>query len=175
MNSNFSDFLQGLTNLSITFGVIFSYLQIKKISKSIDVGQKANSINVLNFFSKEYDSIMVEALECKNERKVEIWYYRFWSLLTNEFLFFQEGLLDDCIFEFWSFKMCRDYDLKPAHIPFKIIDTFKQSHMKYLQGRNGNHPQTENYFLELIEISDKTKDREEMRKEVHKLVQKYKN
>jgi hypothetical protein len=158
----------------VTFGVIFSYIQIKKISKSIEIGQKANSINVLNFFAKEYDCLMIEAEQCRSERKADLWYFRFWSLFKNEFLFFEEGLLDDYIFEFWSFKMCTEYDCRPKHIPLRKIDTFKRSHLKYLKGRNGNHPNTEKYFLELIEISDSAKGDDEMKICVHDLVRKYK-
>lgn len=174
MNPDFSQSVQNLTNLSIIFGVIFSYIQIRKISKSIDVGQKANSINVLNFFAKEYDNLMIEAEQCRDKRKAEIWYFRFWSLFKNEFLFFEEGLLDDYIFEFWAFKMCTEYNHRPKHIPLEKIDTFKKSHLKYLDERNGNHPNTEKFFLELIEISEGSISDKEIKSQVHNLVQKYK-
>jgi len=174
MSADFTELLGCATDISIILGIIFSYLQIKKVSKSIEVGQKANSINVLNFFAKEYDSLMLEAEQCRCVRKVELWYYRFWNLLKNEFLFFEEGLLDDYIFEFWAYKICIDYDFKPRHIPLQKVDTFKKNHRKYLKEHNGNHPDTESFFLELIGIADGTNDKEEMRRQVHCLVRKYK-
>lgn len=174
MNADFVQLIQIFTNLSVVFGVVFSYLQIKKVSSSIEVGQKANAINVLNYFAQEYDAIILEELQCRSARKVELWYLRFWSLLKNEFLFFREGLLADYIFEFWSFKMCLDYESCPKHMPLRRIETFKASHRRYLQDRNGNHPHTEEFFAELIGISEKFRDQEERRREVHLLVQKYK-
>ncbi|MFA7169303.1 MAG: hypothetical protein WC178_00395 [Candidatus Paceibacterota bacterium] len=170
-----SDFIKDLASLSITFGVVFSYLQIKKVSKSIDIGQKSNLINVLNYFSGEYDSLVIEEDRCKTARKVEIWYFRFWNLLTNEFLFFQKGLLDDYIFEFWSFKICVEYDSKPKHMPLKNVETLRESHLKYLDNHNGSHENTEKYFRELIAISETTKDAEEIRVMVRALVKKYKH
>jgi len=175
MVNDWSELIRNLTNLSITFGVIFSYLQIKKISKTIDVGQKANFINVLHFFSGEYDSIICESPRCRTSKKVELWYFRFWNLLTNEYLFFRHGLLDDYIFEFWCFKICAEYGQKPKHIPLKHIETFKASHIGYLKSHNGGHMHSQNYFQELIGISEECKgDEEEMRTRVHELVKRYK-
>lgn len=168
------DFIQFLTNLSIIFGMVFSYLQIKKISKTIDVSRKANSINVLNFFAKEYDNLMIEAEGCRDRRKAEIWYFRFWNLFKNEFLFFEEELLDDYIFEFWAYKMCMEYNRKPEHIPLRKIDTFKKSHRRYLSDHNANHPNTEKFFIELIAISENSRSEKEIKRQVHELVQRYK-
>ncbi len=166
--------VQLFANLSIIFGIIFSFLQIRKISKSIDIGQQANFINVLNFFCSEYDSIICESPRCRTQKKIDLWYFRFWNLLTKEFLFFKRGLLDDYIFEFWCFKICSEYNTKPKHVPLKKIDTFKKSHLKYLQNQNGSHMNTQDYFRELINISETAASEEEMRAMVHKLVKKYK-
>lgn len=174
MDSNLSELIRNLTNLSITFGVIFSYLQIKKISKSIDVGQKANFINVLHFFSSEYDAIICESPRCRSSKKLDLWYFRFWNLLTNEYLFFRHGLLDDYIFEFWCFKICAEYDQKPKHVPLSRMDSFKKSHLKYLKGHNGSHLQSQEYFQELIAISEESENEEEMLEKVHDLVKRYK-
>lgn len=174
MNSFLKDFIEIATCTAITLGVLFSYFQIKKISKSIETGQRANTINVLNSFTKEYDEIMIKALECATAKKVTTWYFRFWNLVTNEFLFFSKGLLDPYIFEFWVFKMCLYYNEKPSKIPYKRINTYKKSHLKYIKNHNGNYPKSDAFFKELMKISDEEKnDETKMRNRVHKLVKKY--
>ncbi|MDD3190571.1 MAG: hypothetical protein PHI66_02695 [Candidatus Pacebacteria bacterium] len=170
-----SAYIQNVTNLAVTFGVIFSYLQIKKVSKSIEIGQKANLISALHFFSSEYDSIMLDSLGCGDRQKADIWYFRYWNLLTNEFLFFQQGLLDDYIFEFWSFKLCLFYDSKPHNISCKDLDSYRESHLKYMENHNGSCPHTDLFFKELMAISQRAKSEEEVRKEVHGLIKKYRN
>ena len=174
MNDALKYYAEIMSSIAITLGVIFSYIQIRKISKSVDVGQKANLINVLNCFTKEYDLLVVEATECATRKKVDTWYFRFWNLFTNEFLFFKEGLLEDHIFEFWMFKMCLYYNEKPSEIPIKRINTYKESHLKYIISGNGNYPRADFFFRELIKISDDEKDMGEIKDCVHKLIKKYK-
>ncbi|MCK5412805.1 MAG: hypothetical protein KAI57_00335 [Candidatus Pacebacteria bacterium] len=174
MNEILKYYAEIMSSVAITVGVIFSYLQIRKISKSINIGQKANKINVLNSFTKEYDFIIIEAVECVNQKKVKTWYFRYWNLFTNEFLFFKEGLLESHIFEFWMFKMCLYYNEKPSEIPMKRINNYKTSHLKYIESGNGNYPKADSFFKELIQISDDEKDPEKIRDLVHKLIKKYK-
>lgn len=173
MHISLKDFIDIVVGASIILGVIFSYLQIRKISSSIDIAQKANMINVLNSFTKEYDSIMTEAIECNTQKKVYTWYFRLWNLMTNEFMFFSRGLLDAYIFEFWAFKICLYYNEKPSGIPFRRINTYKKSHLRYLKSRNGNYPKADAFFKELIKISDKEKRRDKIKERVHQLVKKY--
>ena len=173
MNGILKDCLEIMTSVAITFGVIFSYLQIRKISKSVETGQQANTINVLNSFTKEYDEIMIKALECDNSKKVVTWYFRFWNLVTNEFLFYSKGLLDPLIFEFWIFKMCLYYNDKPSGIPYKRVNTYKKSHLRYIENHNSNYPKSDRFFKELMKISDEEKSKTEMRNRVHKLIKKY--
>ena len=174
MNDTLKYYAEIMSSIAITVGVIFSYLQIRKISKSVKIGQKSNTINVLNSFTKEYDFLVIEAAECITQKKVNTWYFRFWNLFTNEFLFFKEGLLESHIFEFWMFKMCLYYNEKPFEIPIKRINTYKKSHLKYIESGNGNYPKVDSFFMELIKISDNKKDIKEIRNCVHKLVKKYK-
>ena len=173
MNWAFKDFIELTTCTAITLGVILSYFQIRKISRSIETGQQANTINVLNSFTKEYDEIMLSALECNTQKKVATWYLRYWNLLTNEYLFFKRGLLDASIFEFWIFRLCLYYNEKPNEILLSRIDTFKKSHLKYLDEKNENYPQMDAFFREFQKISEE-KDRNQIKKHVHKLVKKCK-
>ena len=173
MHFSLKDVLDIMASMAITIGVIFSYLQIRKISKSIETGQQTNTINVLNCFTKEYDEIMIKALECDGPKKVVTWYFRFWNLMTNEFLFFSKGLLDPYIFEFWIFKLCLYYKEKPSGIPYKRINTYKKSHLKYIENHNGNYPKSDTFFKELMKISDEERSKTKMRNRVHKLVKKY--
>ena len=168
-------FLELLTSISIILGVVFSYMQIKKISKSVDIGEKANLINVLNYFTREYDSLMMEMTDCADEKKVERWYFRFWNLFTNEFLFFNKGLLDSIVFEFWAYKVCLYYDKKPSGIPSREIDTYRQSHLKYIVKRKGSYPKADMFFKELMKISEKEKDKNKIEKQVHGLLKKYRD
>lgn len=173
MQESLSDSLGIAASISVILGIALSYLQIRKAAKSIEVGQKANSINVLNSFTKEYDEIMIQAQECNTSKKVAIWYFRFWNLLTNEFLFYSKGLLDRNIFEFWSFKACLYYNQKPTAIPFKGVKIYKKSHIEYMKSHNGNYPRSDAFFLELIKISEEEKNKTIIGKRVHKLVKKY--
>ena len=173
MNGILRDFVEVTTCTAITFGVILSYFQIRKISKSIETGQQANTINVLNSFTKEYDEIMIKALECNSPKKVVTWYFRFWNLMTNEFLFFSKGLLDSYIFEFWIFKLCLYYKEKPSGIPYKRINTYYKSQLRYIENHNGNYPKSDKFFRELMKISDEEKSKTEMRNRVHRLVKRY--
>lgn len=174
MNDTLKYYAEIMSSVAITLGVIFSYIQIRKISKSVEIGQKSNTINVLNSFTKEYDLLVIEAAECVTQKKVNTWYFRFWNLFTNEFLFLKEGLLDSHIFEFWMFKMCLYYNEKPSEIPIKGISTYKESHLKYIKSGNGNYPKVDSFFEELIKISDNEKDMEKIKNCVHKLIKKYK-
>lgn len=174
MSDFLNDFLDIITCGSIVFGVVFSYLQIRKISKSIEISQQTNMINVLNSFTKEYDEIMLSAMECNTQKKVITWYFRFWNLITNEFLFFSKGLFDPYIFEFWTFKMCLYYDKKPSGIPYKRVNTYKKSQLRYMKYHNGNYPKADNFFKELIKISEEEKSKTKMKDRVHELVKKYK-
>ena len=173
MNGILRDFVEITTCTAITLGVILSYFQIRKISKSIETGQQANTINVLNSFTKEYDEIMIQALECNTIKKVTTWYFRYWNLLTNEFLFFSKELLDSYIFEFWAFKICLYYNETPSGIPLKKINTYKKSHLNYIKNHNGNYPKADTFFLELMKIADEEKDERKIRTRVHRLVKKY--
>ena len=174
MNEVLKYYAEIMSSVAITAGVIFSYLQIRKISKSVEIGQKANTINVLNSFTKEYDLIIIEAVECVTLKKVKTWYFRYWNLFTNEFLFFKEDLLESRIFEFWMYKMCLYYNEKPSEIPMKRINNYKKSHLKYIENGNGNYPKADFFFKELIKISDEERDSEIIRVRVHKLIKKYK-
>ena len=174
MNNALKYYAEIMSSVAITFGVIFSYIQIRKISKSVDISRNSNLINVLNCFTKEYDLLVVEAVECATQKKVDTWYFRFWNLFTNEFLFFKEGLLESHIFEFWVFKMCLYYNEKPSEIPIKGINTYKESHLKYIKSGNGNCPRVDSFFEELIKVSDNEKDMEKIKDCVHKLIKKYK-
>lgn len=173
MGKNLSEFIEAVTGISIILGVFFSYFQIRKAARSIEVGQKANEINVLNSFTKEYDRIMLESEECETSKKVATWYFRFWNLMTNEYLFFSKGLLDRNIFEFWCFKLCLYYNSKPTKIPYRKARTYKLSHLEYMINHNGSYPKSDSFFRELMEIADREKNKDEMAKKVHKLVKKY--
>jgi len=174
MCSDTKEILEIMMNVALILGVIFSYMQIRKISSSVDIGKKANMINVLNYFTKEYDSLMMEAMECVTSKKVETWYLRFWNLFTNEFLFFSKGLLDPIVFEFWAFKACFYYNKRPAGIPFSKVDSYKKSHLKYIEKRKGSYPNADLFFKELMAISDEEKDRSKIEKRVHDLITRYK-
>jgi len=174
MNDALKYYAELMSSIAITLGVVFSYIQIRKISKSVKIGQKSNKINVLSSFTKEYDFIVIEASECITQKKVKTWYFRYWNLFTNEFLFFKEGLLETHIFEFWMFKMCLYYNEKPSEIPMKKINNYKKSHLKYIESGNGNYPKADSFFRDLIEISDSEKDVDQIRIRVHKLIKKYK-
>ncbi|MCK5475559.1 MAG: hypothetical protein KAI71_03190 [Candidatus Pacebacteria bacterium] len=173
MQTVLKDILNVMTSAAIILGVIFSYFQIRKISKSIETGQQSNTINVLNCFTKEYDEIMVRALECTTSKKVITWYFRYWNLTTNEFLFFSKGLLDSYIFEFWAFKLCLYYKEKPSGIPYKKVNTYYKSQLRYIENHNGNYPKSDRFFRELMKISDEEKGKTKIRNRVHKLVKKY--
>ena len=171
MNDALKYYAEIMSSIAITLGVIFSYIQIKKISKSVDISRKSNEINVLGHFTREYDSIMEKALECNTQKKVATWYFRYWNLLTNEYLFFKKGLLDTSIFEFWIFRLCLYYNEKPNEILMSRIDTFKKSHLKYLDDKNENYPQMNAFFREFQKIS-KEKNRDQIKKRIHQLVKK---
>jgi len=176
MATSLKELIDMATSLSIILGVFFSYFQIRKAAKSIEIGQKANAINVLNSFTREYDSIMLKSAECETSKKVATWYFRFWNLMTNEYLYFSKGLLDRNIFEFWCFKLCLYYNAKPTKIPYKRVRTYKFSHLEYMIGHNGSYPKSDAFFRELMEIADDKKsknNKNEMTKKVHKLVKKY--
>lgn len=173
MQSGFRELVETITSVSIILGVFFSYFQIRKAAKSIEVGQKANAINVLNSFTKEYDRIMLESEECNTSKKVATWYFRFWNLVTNEYLYFSQGLLDRNIFEFWCFKLCLYYNSKPTKIPYRRVRTYKLSHLEYMISHNGSYPRSDAFFRELMEIADREKNKDEMAKKVHRLVRKY--
>lgn len=83
-------------------------------------------------------------------------------------------LLDSHIFEFWMFKICLYYNEKSLGVPLKTINTYKESHLKYIKSGNGNYPRVDCFFMELIEISDKEDDLDKIRVCVCKLVKKYK-
>ena len=169
-----TNYLEIIESVAIIVGVALTYVSVRKISRSVDASQKANTISVLGYFTKEYDSIMEEAIECNTQKKVATWYLRYWNLLTNEFLFFRNGLLEDSIFGFWVFRLCLYYDEKPSDIPLSRIDTFKKSHLKYIEEKNGNCSHADSFFKEVIKISEK-KDRDEIKKLVRKLVKKHNN
>jgi len=167
------DFLDIATSLAIIFGVIFSYLQIKKISKTIDLYRKSNFIKVLGRFTKEYDALMIETRNCDSQKKVDVWYFRLWNLYTNEFVFFYQGILDPLIFEFWAFKLCLYYNEKPTDVPIKKINTYEKSHLKYMKNRKRSYPETDSFYHELIKIADNEKNEEKIETLVHRLIEKY--
>ncbi len=173
MNNTLKDFLDMAANLAITFGIIFAYLQIKKVSKSIEISQKANFIKVLGRFTKEYDALMTETRDCDTQKEMDVWYFRLWNLYTNEFVFFYQGVLDPLIFEFWAFKLCLYYNEKPAYVPIKKVNTYKESHLKYMKHRNGSYPKTDSFFRKLIKIADNENNEGIIEARVHRLVEKY--
>ncbi|MCK5412806.1 MAG: hypothetical protein KAI57_00340 [Candidatus Pacebacteria bacterium] len=173
MNEILKDVLDAMTSLAIIFGVLFSYLQIKKISKTIDINKKSNFIKVLGRFTKEYDSLMIEIGDCNSQKKVDVWYFRLWNLYTNEFVFFYQGILDPLIFEFWAFRLCLFYNEKPSDACLKRTPCYKKSHLKYMKNREKSYPRTDAFYHELIKIADEEKNEENIENRVHKLVQKY--
>lgn len=188
MNGVLKDSIDIVAGVSIIFGVIFSYIQIRKISKSIEISQKSNLINVISYFNKEYDSIMSELKECASQSKMDSWYFRFWNLLTNEFMFFDKKLLDPFIFELWTLKICSIYDKKPsdfpdlittasfgdfsANIPSFKIDTFRENHKKYLKCHLEDYPKAKSFFARMIKISEENKI--DIKAPVHKLIKEFK-
>ena len=173
MNCILKDFLDIATSLAIIFGVIFSYLQIKRISKTIDLNRKSNFIKVLGRFTKEYDALMIEVSDCNTQKKVDVWYFRLWNLYTNEFVFFYQGILDPLIFEFWTFRLCLYYNEKPTDIPMKRISTYKKGHLKYMKNRNKSYPRTDSFYHELIKIAEEEKNEEKIEDLIHRLIEKY--
>lgn len=169
-----TNYLEIIESMAIIIGVALTYVTVRKISKSVDASQKANTISVLGYFTKEYDSIMQEATECNTQKKVSTWYLRYWNLLNDEFLFFKNELLENSIFGFWIFRLCLYYDEKPSDIPFSRVDTFKKSHLKYIKERNGNCSHADSFFEEVIRISEK-KDKDEIKKRVRELIKKHSN
>ena len=173
MNVIFRDILDVATSLAIIFGVIFSYLQIKKISKTIEINRKSNFIRVLGRFTKEYDALMTEADCCDTQKKVDVWYFRLWNLYTNEFVFFYQGILDPLIFEFWAFKLCLYYNEKPTSITALKISTYEESQIKYMKNRKRSYPKTNSFYNELIKIADNEKNEGKIECRVHRLIEKY--
>ncbi|MCK4892011.1 MAG: hypothetical protein KAS78_05065 [Candidatus Pacebacteria bacterium] len=173
MDGILKDLLDAATSLAVIFGVVFAYLQIKKVSKSIDINGKSNFIKVLGNFTKEYDTLMAEMIDCKTQKKIDVWYFRLWNLYTNEFVFFYQGILDPLIFEFWAFKLCLYYDKKPTKIPVEKIDTYGKSHLIYMKNRHKSYPKTDSFFHELIKIANKKNNEVRMEDSVHQLVERY--
>ena len=173
MDIIFRDILDTMTSLAIIFGVVFSYLQIKKISKTIDINRKSNFIKVLGRFTKEYDSLMVEIGDCNSQKKIDVWYFRLWNLYTNEFVFFHQGILDPLIFEFWAFKLCLFYNEKPTDACVKKVICYKKSHLKYMKNRNKSYPKTDSFYHNLIRIAEEEKSSDMIEDRVHCLIQKY--
>lgn len=173
MNCILKDFLDTATSLAIIFGVAFAYFQINKMSKTIEINRKSNFIKVLGRFTKEYDALMTEAINCDTQKKADVWYFRLWNLYTNEFVFFYQGILDPLIFEFWAFRLCLYYNEKPTDVPVFKIDTYEKSHLQYMKNRKRSYPKTDSFYHELLKIAKDEKTEKNIEDRVHRLIEKY--
>jgi hypoxanthine phosphoribosyltransferase len=154
----------------LTVGV--GLLEVRRLVRSIAVGQQANTINAISHCAQRYHEIIrdVDAGDYK-VRQGDVspgsWWYRYWDLHTEQFMLFTKGLLDPGIYEVWMTELATVYNKSP-----KGAETRAVAHAAYLDKTLPQHVALQSFFRQLSGISVDT-DPPSRAAQVHALIAAY--
>jgi len=145
-----------------------AFYQLRNISHSLKLGQQGNTTNIVAHCASRYEKIMTESIHL-NEEDERIWWYRFWDLHTEQFMFFQKSLLDKDIYGLWINELAIHYNKPIRENGMTRIET----HKTYLKDIVPYHTKLHEFFQQLETISHEVSiaHRSSL---VHELIEKFK-
>ncbi len=135
----------------LTVGV--GLLEVRRLVRSIAVGQQANAINAVSHCSHRYHEIIRDVDDENHKvRKGDVspgsWWYRYWDLHTEQFMLFTKGLLDPAVYEVWMTELATVYDESPPGAETRAV-----AHAAYLDKTLPQHVALQSFFRQLSGIS----------------------
>jgi len=124
---NFELFASAVT----VVGLIFAAFQLRKMSQSIALREKANLASVVTHCANRYDSLVKDLPEAIKNEDVDLWWYRLWDLWTEEFYFFEKSILDKDIFKLWVLELATHYQKSPRNK--SELPSQSEAHANYLR------------------------------------------
>jgi len=165
---NINTFIQLLSSFATLIGIWLAFLQLRKISYSLRIGQQGNTVNVIAHCVNRYEKIMGEIPKADDKEVIEIWWYRYWDLYTEEFNFFRKSLLDSDVFELWMNELATVYQLPPG----QYLETRRDSHRKYLDSTLVCYEVLHKFYYAIDDISKDPRPRARSER-VHGLIVEY--
>jgi len=123
-----SDITDIISTGAVLVGMFFAYRQLQNISVSLKHMLNSNKINVIAHCANRYEKIYGELNPDIDDDKKRNWWYRYWDLYTEQFTFFQKGMLDSDVFELWVNELATVYE-EP---PIEGYDIRSVNHKEYL-------------------------------------------
>lgn len=128
-------------------GTILAILQLNRILHSLSLSRQANTIGTVSHCATRYHKLMSEGETAAVEGTVApgSWWYHYWDLFTEEFMFFEKGFLDPDIFEMWIGELATLYQ----QAPWPHTETRAAAHALYLKTTLPAHSTLFSFFQEL--------------------------
>ena len=133
--------------------VLVGLLEVRRLVRSIEVGQQANAINAVSHCAQRYHEIMRDIDDARHGVKQGdvssgSWWYRYWDLHTEQFALFTKGLLDPAVYELWMTELATVYNKSPDGVETRAV-----AHAAYLDEALPQHVQLQSFFRQLSGIS----------------------
>lgn len=154
----------------LTTGVLIATKQLKRLSISAEVARKSGMVNVVMAMVSKYHDIAHHIPDPSDEQKVKEWWESFYDLFTEEFVYYEEGLIEPKIYELWINELA-EYYLSPPAEGFAPIN---ENHQNHIQLTLPCYERCATFFLELENICKSTKNPLVRAKSVSALVQEFK-
>lgn len=143
-------YIQIFSSLVTFAGVVVALLQLRRILRSVRIGQQGNDVNVITHCANRYEKIISEIRVIKTKGDEGNWYYRYWDLVTEEFNFFRKSMLDPDIFELWINELATVYRSSPK----EGMQTRTDSHRVYLNSTLPYYRALREFFAKLDSIAE---------------------
>ena len=143
------DWIQISIAVAMLIGVILSYLQLRSISRSLWLTRQANAVQVIAHCSSLYEKIMGDIPKTDSQSDVDIWWYRYWELMTMEFTFFVKAMLDPDIYQLWMTELANVYNLPPK----SGMETRAERHQDHLSNTIPHYEEIKKFFARLEHIA----------------------
>ena len=163
-----SDIIQIVISGIMLVTLVLTLLQLRKISQSIRLAQRSNTINVIAHCAGRYETVIASRPKSSDEAANSLWWYRYWDLFTEEFNFFRKAMLDPDIFELWMNELATVYHsgITPG------APSRASTHKTYLTTTLPRYATMHAFFNSLSDIA-RDKDSANRADRMHQLIVKY--
>jgi len=158
------------TPIVAAIGVVVALLQLPRLLRSVGISQEANTISTVSHCAQRYHDIMREINDAqygvkRGDFKPGSWWYRYCDLQTEQFTFFQKGLLDPYVYELWMGELATSYPKAPK----TGVETLATAHKRYLDETLRKDDALHRFFSKLQAIAHE-EDVQARNDQVHELI-----
>jgi hypothetical protein len=132
----------------VALGVWVALLQLRKMAHAIQISARSNRVQVVTHCTLRYQNLMRELPDTSDEQQ-ESWWYAYWGIMSDEFFYFRQGLLEQEIYEIWKVELAGTYHRAPKDGWLKR----SESHRKFLTGNMPDSEEQHEFYSKFPEIS----------------------